>query len=89
MSSYKITSGAGIELGTYVGATKKDALDAMARDAGYRDHADACDVTSDDGADLVVKEMSDENYDDDDFDDGEGEGDDHTCDVDYADDCGP
>lgn len=57
MSSYKISS-ANFDLGTYEGATSADALDAMARDAGYRDHADACEVTCDDGADLIVREIS-------------------------------
>jgi hypothetical protein len=39
--SWKIVSSSGVELGTYPGATKRAALDAMARDAGYRSQLDA------------------------------------------------
>ena len=52
---YNRTSGQ--ELGTYDGDTETDALDAMARDAGYRDFADACDTVGGDG---VVAEKLDE-----------------------------
>jgi len=34
----------GIALGDYDGATEAEALDAMARDAGYADYAACCDV---------------------------------------------
>ena len=49
----------GVTLGTYEAATKRDALDAMARDAGYKSFADACEVTGDDpdrDADLKIVE---------------------------------
>jgi hypothetical protein len=41
MATYKITSTAGIEMGTYEAQGPRDALSAMARDAGYdsEDHA--------------------------------------------------
>lgn len=45
MTTWTITSSAGAELGTYEGDTAEAALDAMARDAGYKSHADACEVT--------------------------------------------
>lgn len=32
------------EFGVYEGANEQDALDAMARDAGYADFADACET---------------------------------------------
>ena len=42
MKTYKITNTAsGIEMGTYKGESEQDALDAMARDAGYADYEDA------------------------------------------------
>lgn len=45
MTQWQITSSEGVDMGVYEGATAKDALDAMSRDAGYRDHASACEVT--------------------------------------------
>ena len=34
----------GTSLGEYIAENPSDALDAMARDAGYKNYADACDV---------------------------------------------
>ena len=39
--TFKIVSSAGVEMGTYEAATEREALDAMARDAGYASQADA------------------------------------------------
>lgn len=45
---WKITQTAtGVDMGVYEGETEQDALDTMARDAGYRDHADACSIYED------------------------------------------
>jgi hypothetical protein len=41
MSFYRIVSNEGIDLGTYEGNTPTEALDAMARDAGYKSQKDA------------------------------------------------
>jgi hypothetical protein len=44
MSYFQIISSAGVDMGIYEGTSPDDALDAMARDAGYRDAADAAEV---------------------------------------------
>lgn len=41
MRKWKITSAAGVEMGVYEGETADEALDAMARGAGYESQADA------------------------------------------------
>jgi len=58
MSTYQITSSAGVDMGTYEATTREAALDAMAREAGYADHATACRESGDDGAHLVVREVT-------------------------------
>ena len=57
MKRFQIASTQGANLGTYNGETRKGALDAMAKDAGYRDFADACATTGEDGSDLIVQEV--------------------------------
>lgn len=44
MSRWRIVSRGGIDLGTYEAATAADSLDALAQDAGYESHIDACDA---------------------------------------------
>lgn len=51
---YRITAN-GADMGVYEGTTADEALDAYARDAGYRDYADALTVTSDDARAVEIK----------------------------------
>ena len=44
MTTYKITSSAGQDMGTYDADTERGALDAMAREAGYASQAEAAEV---------------------------------------------
>lgn len=55
MTTYTIISTAGIHLGTYTAADKAGALDALARDAGYADYAEA-QASAPSSDDLVVEE---------------------------------
>lgn len=41
MKTFQIVSDAGVDMGTYEAGTAAEALDAMARDAGYNDQAHA------------------------------------------------
>ena len=55
--SYTISNAvSGHCLGIFDGTSKDDALDALARDAGYADYAEACEAAPDDG-ELIVTEI--------------------------------
>jgi hypothetical protein len=57
MTSYQIISTAtGTDLGTYEAHDEQCALEAMARDAGYRSHADLLDATGSSADDVRVTE---------------------------------
>jgi hypothetical protein len=57
--SYTISNAiSGLVLGVYEGTSKDDALDTLARDAGYEDYFDACE-SGFDGDDLIVTEVTD------------------------------
>lgn len=58
MSKYEITNTrSGLVLGVYEGATEAEALDAMARDAGYADYAECCEVAPAEEGEIVVREI--------------------------------
>lgn len=58
MSKYLITNTiSGVELGVYEGNTESEALDAMARDAGYSDYAECCDVAPVIEGEIVVERV--------------------------------
>lgn len=60
MSKYEISNRtSGQCLGTYTGETLEEALTAAAQDAGYRDHAHACEVTGP-CDDLIAEEVDEE-----------------------------
>ena len=55
---YSITNPvSGAELGSYEGRTEHEALEAMARDAGYSSAAEAADVAGTEAGELIVKEV--------------------------------
>ena len=60
--AYRISNPAtGISLGTYSGAEPADALDAMARDAGYASYVACClDVPAPDGGLRVTETTEDQ-----------------------------
>lgn len=59
MTKFQITNTtSGADLGVYEADSEQAALDAMAQDAGYRDHAQACEVTDGYGSDLSITEAA-------------------------------
>jgi hypothetical protein len=57
MTMWQVTSSAGVDMGVYEGETPADALDAMARDAGYKSQADATDSGISPFEGTVAREM--------------------------------
>lgn len=57
MKRFSIGNKQGADLGIYEGETADDALDAMARDAGYSDYRNACSITL---TDYTESELDDE-----------------------------
>jgi hypothetical protein len=58
MATYRIVNTmSGQDLGTYEASSKADALEQLAKFAGYQTFAEACETTSDDGRDLEVTEV--------------------------------
>jgi len=56
---YRITNThSGGNLGVYEADSKQEALDAMSRDAGYADQAEACEALGSYGDDLLVEEFT-------------------------------
>lgn len=59
MTQYSISNRtSGADLGIYESASVEEALDTMARDAGYKNYADCCSVVSADLDELIVAALA-------------------------------
>lgn len=59
MTTFRIENTiSGVVLGDYDGATEAEALDAMARDAGYADYAALCEVAPAKEGEISVKPVN-------------------------------
>lgn len=56
--TYRIESTSGVVLGDYQGENEQAALDAMARDAGYRDYTDASAQTDTDHSQMMITKLN-------------------------------
>lgn len=58
MPAYQITqTTSGVVLGNFLGATPDEALDAMARDQGYKSYRDMCSITDPEDLDAEVEKQ--------------------------------
>lgn len=58
MTTFQISNPiSGLILGTYDAETREAALEALAKDAGYKSFAESCEVTGEDGSELIVREV--------------------------------
>jgi len=55
MSVYQVISAAGLDMGTYAGASVEDAIEALHRDAGYESSQAAADALDTTVADLAAE----------------------------------
>jgi hypothetical protein len=59
MKTFRISNRtSGVEMGLFSGETPADALDAMAREAGYESNAAALKDIGGDNGDLIVEEVA-------------------------------
>lgn len=54
MAKFQIQGSGGVQFGTYSAETADGALDAMAQDAGYKNHAAACEAIGEEPTDWTT-----------------------------------